>query len=59
MNAERDKMNNRRTRVPSTDYLYSESVAEAVKWLGDRYLLARPIQSRRPIRIPGSTGPPA
>jgi hypothetical protein len=28
----------------SSDYRYSESVAEAVKWLGDRYLLAKPIR---------------
>jgi hypothetical protein len=31
-------------RKESSDYRYSESVAEAVKWLGDRYLLARPIR---------------
>ena len=36
----------------SGDYRYSESVAEAVKWLGDRYLLARP------IRIPSSMESP-
>jgi hypothetical protein len=40
----------------SSDYRYRESVAKAVKWLGDRYLLARPIKSPRPIRIPCSTG---
>jgi len=26
---------------------YSESIARAVEWLGDRYLLARPINASR------------
>lgn len=30
---------------------YSAARAEAIRWLGDRYLLAKPINRRDPIRI--------
>ena len=39
---------------------YSPAIAKAVDWLGDRYLLARPInapRSRRPAVVPASVGP--
>ncbi|MDE2462383.1 MAG: hypothetical protein KGO02_01520 [Alphaproteobacteria bacterium] len=31
---------------------YSEARAKAIAWLGDRYLLARPIKRRRPASAP-------
>jgi hypothetical protein len=41
------RMRKKRLFAPkeSIEYRYSESVAEAVRWLGDRYLLARPIRN--------------
>jgi hypothetical protein len=38
------------TPQPPSVYDYSASVAEAVEWLGDRYLLAKPVNMRRPDR---------
>jgi hypothetical protein len=34
---------------------YNSAIARAVEWLGDRYLLARPINAARSRRIDGGT----
>jgi hypothetical protein len=46
------QMRNKLTFTPqqSSVYDYSASVAKAVQWLGDRYLLAKPIKMSRPAR---------
>jgi hypothetical protein len=46
------QMHNKLTFTPqqSKVYDYSASVAKAVEWLGDRYLLAKPIKMARPAR---------
>jgi hypothetical protein len=40
-------MSNKRNQGPKSLAVanYSSAIAEAVKWLGDRYLLARPINT--------------
>ena len=44
------QMRNKLTLTPQQPsvYDYSASVAKAVEWLGDRYLLAKPIKVPRP-----------
>jgi hypothetical protein len=46
------QMRNKLTFTPqqSSVYDYSASVAKAVEWLGDRYLLAKSINMRRPAQ---------
>jgi hypothetical protein len=45
------QMRNKLTFTPRQYGLcdYSASVAKAVEWLGDRYLLAKPIKMPRPV----------
>jgi hypothetical protein len=47
-----DKTNHRLEPLPTTNY--SSAVARAVAWLGDRYLLAKPINAS-----PGRSTPAA
>lgn len=43
-------------RVRAWTVDYSEARAQAIRWLGDRYLLARPINARQSAwRRPAST----
>ena len=40
-----DNLSNKRQSLPVANY--SSAVARAVEWLGDRYLLAKPINAGR------------
>jgi hypothetical protein len=41
-----DESNHTLRRLPVTNY--SSAIARAIKWLGDRYLLAKPVNRARP-----------
>lgn len=41
---------NQRQTLQSAPSNYGAAVARALEWLGDRYLLARPINAPRPLR---------
>jgi hypothetical protein len=49
----RDKQNHPLSELPVSNY--GSAVAKALDWLGDRYLLAKPINARSRIARPGST----
>ncbi len=50
-----DKQDHTRQSVPVANY--ASAVARALEWLGDRYLLAKPINSHvRPPRPPSAIG---
>jgi hypothetical protein len=46
-----DKREHTLNRLPATDYSYA--IAWAREWLGDRYLLAKPINAARPRSADG------
>jgi len=48
-----DKREHTLNRLPATDYSFA--IARAREWLGDRYLLAKPINAARPRSADGQT----